>query len=222
MHSAWEYRFFAERHPFKNKILAVETRWHKPPINTIKLNCDGAFSSTSNAAGMGGCFRNSNGDWILGYQKRTHAASPIHAELLALLEGLRIALDFRDTNLEIETDSTNVIKLLHEEGTNFQNVILECRWLMHRLKLPILRHNFREGNEVAHRLAKEALRKDPSDKCFYLARPPLFVQEEIQKDKQDSCNSLRTMSTNVCNFLATLGNSNALNSMSNSCNSFVK
>ncbi|XP_019235877.1 PREDICTED: uncharacterized protein LOC109216198 [Nicotiana attenuata] len=221
MHFAWEYHFFTERHPFKNKTITVETKWHKPPINTIKLNCDGAFFSTKHAAGIGGSFRNRNGDWILGYQKMTHAASPLHAELFALLEGLKIALDFKDTNMEIETDSTDVVKLLYEEGTNFQNVILECRWLMHRLKLPVLKHSFREGNEVAHRLAKEALKKPPSDKCFCLARPPLFVQKELQKDKQDSCNTLRTISTSVCNFLATLGNSNALKSMSNSCNSFV-
>lgn len=141
---------------------------------------------------------------------------------MALLEGLKNALDFRDTNMEIETDSTDVIKLLHEEGTNFQNVILECRWLMHQLKLPVLRHNFREENEATHRLAKEAFKKPVSDKCFHLGRPPPFVQEEIPKNKQDSCNSLRTISTNVCNFLAILGNSNALKYMSNSCNSFVK
>ncbi|XP_019257813.1 PREDICTED: uncharacterized protein LOC109236036 [Nicotiana attenuata] len=115
MHFAWEYHFFTERNPFKIKKIAIETRWYKPSINTIKLNCDGAFSSTNNAVGIGGTFRNSNGDWILGYQKRTHAASPIHVELLALLEGLIIALDFKETNMEIETDSTDVITLLHED-----------------------------------------------------------------------------------------------------------
>ncbi|XP_019235374.1 PREDICTED: uncharacterized protein LOC109215717 [Nicotiana attenuata] len=218
MHFAWEYIFFTEKNPFKAKKIPIETRWYKPPKNAIKLNCDGALSSTNNAAGIGGLFRNSNGDWILGYQKATHAASPIHAELLALLEGLNIAVDFKDTNMEIETDSTDAIKLLHEDCTNFQNVILECRWLVHQLKLPLLRHNFREGNEVAHRLGKEALKKPPSDKFVYHARPPFFVQEDIRKDKHESCNSLRTISTDVCNFLATMGNSNALKTMSYSCN----
>ncbi|XP_019231586.1 PREDICTED: uncharacterized protein LOC109212401 [Nicotiana attenuata] len=181
MDFAWEYIFFTELNPFKAKKIPIEIRWYKPPKNAIKLNCDGAFSSTNNAAGIGGLFRNSNGDWILGHQKATHAASPVHAELPALLEGLKIAVNFKDTNMEIETDSTDVIKLLHEECTNFQNIILECRWLMHQLKLPLLRHNFREGNEVAHRLAKEALKKPPSDKCIYHACPPFLCKKKFKK-----------------------------------------
>ncbi|XP_075080249.1 uncharacterized protein LOC142165776 [Nicotiana tabacum] len=198
--------------------IPIEIRWYRPPKNAIKLNCDGAFSSTNNVAGIGGLFRNSNDDWIMGYHKAIRASSPIHAESLALLEGLRIAVDFKHTNMEIKTDSTDVIKLMHEDCTNFHNIIFECRWLMHQLKLPILRHNFREGNEVAHRPAKEAMKHAPSNKCVYHTCPPFFAKEEVQKNKHESCNSIRTISTDVCNFLANMGNSNALKTMSYSCN----
>ncbi|XP_070029924.1 uncharacterized protein LOC142161974 [Nicotiana tabacum] len=174
MHFAGEYIFFTGKNPFTTKKVPIKIKWYKLPKNVIKLNCDGAFSSTNNATGIGGLFRNSNGDWIIGYHKAIHASSSIHAELLALLEGLRIAMEFNDTNMEIETDSTDVIKLMHEDCTNFHNIIFECRWLMHQLRLPILKHNFTEGNEVAHRLAKEAMKHPPSNKCVYHARPPFF------------------------------------------------
>ncbi|XP_019233871.1 PREDICTED: uncharacterized protein LOC109214408 [Nicotiana attenuata] len=144
----------------------------------IKLNCDGAFSSNNITAGLGEAFRNSKGDWIVGYSKSIQAISPTHAELLALLEGLQIAKEMNFLNMEIETDCTNVIKLIYEDSTNFSNIVSECRWLMHQLKLPHLKHNFREENEMAHLLAKQAIKNPPSSKYFYHACLPFFVDQE--------------------------------------------
>uniref|UniRef100_A0A1U7XX33 Uncharacterized protein LOC104238416 n=1 Tax=Nicotiana sylvestris TaxID=4096 RepID=A0A1U7XX33_NICSY len=115
----------------------------------------------NNAAGLGGAFRNSNRDWIMGFHKASQAISPTHAELMALLEGLKVAKEMNFLNVEIETDCTDVIKLIYEDSYKFSNIVSECRWLMHQLKLQHL-HNFREGNEVAHMLAKDAIKSPPS------------------------------------------------------------
>nr|XP_016513463.1 PREDICTED: uncharacterized protein LOC107830431 [Nicotiana tabacum] len=176
----------------------------------IKLNCDGAFSSNNNAAGLGGAFRNNNGDWIMGFHKASQIISPTHAELMALLEGLKIAKEMNFLNLEIETDCTNVIKLIYEDSYNFSNIVSEYRWLMHQLKLPHLKHNFREGNEVAHMLAKEAIKNPPSTKCFFHPCPSFFVEQEVIKNKHGIGDSFKNISTSVCKYLATMGNSNAL------------
>ncbi|XP_075080555.1 uncharacterized protein LOC142166043 [Nicotiana tabacum] len=176
----------------------------------IKLNCDGAFSSNNNAAGLGGAFRNSKRDWIVGFHKTSQPISPTHVKLLALLEGLKIAKEMNFLNLKIETDCTDVIKLIYEDNSNFSNIVFECRWLMHQLKLPHLKHNFREGNEVAYLLAKQAIRNPSSSKYLYHACPLFFVEQEVIKNKYGVCNSVRSISTNVCNYLATMGNSNAL------------
>ncbi|XP_075111623.1 uncharacterized protein LOC142181882 [Nicotiana tabacum] len=65
IHAAWEFTFSTERNPFVEKTINVEISWIKPNKDVIKLNYDGAFSSKSKRAGLGGAFRNSKGDWIM-------------------------------------------------------------------------------------------------------------------------------------------------------------
>ncbi|XP_070013472.1 uncharacterized protein [Nicotiana sylvestris] len=156
IHASWEFTFFTERNPFVEKTINVEISWNKPTNGMIKLNCDGDFSSNNRISGLGGVFRNNKEDWLVGYHKSSQAISPIHAELLALLEGLKIAKKMNFLNMEIETDCTDVFKLIYEDSTNYSNIVSECRWLMHQLKIPQLKHNFREGNMVAHLQAKQA------------------------------------------------------------------
>ncbi|XP_070028689.1 uncharacterized protein [Nicotiana sylvestris] len=210
IHAAWEFTFFTERNPFVEKTINVEISWIKPNKDVIKLNCDGTFSSKCRRARLGGAFRNNKGDWIVGYHKLCQAISPIHAELLALLEGLKIATDMNFIMMEVETDCTKVIKLTYENNSNSSDIVCECRWLMHQLKIPVLKHNFREGNMVAHLLAKQATKNVSTSKYFYHACLPRFVEHEVTKDKNRVCNGIRSMSNNVCNYLATMGNTSAL------------
>ncbi|XP_075097978.1 uncharacterized protein LOC142175291 [Nicotiana tabacum] len=149
------------------------------------------------AVDLGGIFRNSNGDWIVGFHKAGHAISPMHAELMALQEGLKIAREMNFQKLEIETDCAEIIKLIYEDNYYLSNIVHECRLLMHQLNLPPLRLNFIEGNEVAHVLAKEAVKNLSSTKCFYHARPPFFVESEVNKNKHGICNSTKFIPTTV-------------------------
>lgn len=77
LHFVWEFHFFTEKQPFCNKQITVKIILHKPLVNTLKLNCDAAFSITNKSAGLGGCLRNNKGDWIVGYQKQSQAACRI-------------------------------------------------------------------------------------------------------------------------------------------------
>ncbi|XP_070014523.1 uncharacterized protein [Nicotiana sylvestris] len=183
LQQAWEYNFFTEKNPFKESRILIEIRWNKPPQNIIKLNIDGAFSKSTLEAGLGGVFRNKNGDWIFGYCRSTYASSVMHCELMALHEGLKIARQLDLPNIEIETGSTDAISLLNENNPNFYNLIFECRLLMHQLKHPILRHNFKEGNVIAHLLAKEAVKNFKVSKCVHHARPPCFAEPQLLKNK---------------------------------------
>nr|XP_009601887.2 uncharacterized protein LOC104097078 [Nicotiana tomentosiformis] len=173
------------------------------------------------AAGLSGIFRNSNGDWIVGFHKSFHATSAIQAELMALQEGLKIARDMNFVDMKIETDSTEIIKLLYEDNQYLSNTIIEYRLLMHRLKLPTLKYNFREGNEVAHLLAKEVVKDFSPIKYFYYARPPLFVELELIRNKHGIYNSTKYLPTTVCNSIATLGNNNVLKDYALSMESYV-
>ncbi|XP_075100579.1 uncharacterized protein LOC142176528 [Nicotiana tabacum] len=123
IHHAWEFIFFTEKNTSSNKKVKTEIKWHKPPKNMIKLNRDGAFSSNNNATGLGGTFRNSNGDWIIGFHKAIQALSATHAKLMALPEALKIEKESNFINLEIETDSMAIIKLMYEDCNNFSNIV---------------------------------------------------------------------------------------------------
>lgn len=83
------------------------------------------------AASLGGIFKNSSGDWIVGFHKAGHATSPTQAELMALQEGLKIAREMNFHKIKIETDSTDIIKLIYEDNGYLSNIVHECRLLKH-------------------------------------------------------------------------------------------
>ncbi|XP_070018275.1 uncharacterized protein [Nicotiana sylvestris] len=176
----------------------------------IKLNIDGAFLKEKLHASIGGVFRNSSGKWIMGFTKSCYTTCPLQAELLALEQGLKLAVDMPFVAIEIESYSTDIIKMLIDENDSANACLLNCRSLMHRLKSPVIRHNFREGNAVADCLAKEAVKNFKPDKCYHLARPPLFAEAILEKDMQSLCFGIKQLSTSVCNSLVTLNNSNVL------------
>lgn len=104
--------------------------------------------------GLGGVFRNSNGDWILGYAQALTKVSNVQAELLAIREGLRIAVDNQVQHLVVETDSQIASDLLK---TNLSNkltfIVLDYRYLIQKISPVILQHSYGKGNKVANYLA---------------------------------------------------------------------
>lgn len=57
--------------------------------------------------------RNNNGDWMMGFQMKTHSKSLIHTELQALFHGLQLAWEKNIYPLEVETDATQVINSIN-------------------------------------------------------------------------------------------------------------
>lgn len=55
------------------------------------LNIDGAALGNPGKGGTREIFKNSSGDWILGYIGSLPHTSNTHVELITLLQGLRIA-----------------------------------------------------------------------------------------------------------------------------------
>nr|XP_016506733.1 PREDICTED: uncharacterized protein LOC107824476 [Nicotiana tabacum] len=157
--------------------------WHKPPAGSLKLNIDGAFSKNLNLAGLGGSFKDDHGQWIMGYQHHCPASLPLQCELEALKEGLQIALAHGFTSLVIETDSTEVvyISLFLSRGSTENKLSTSLKWFMHRLKEPKILHNFRDGNQVAHGLDKEALEKRMDHQL--LDRPHTIILNKLDADR---------------------------------------
>jgi hypothetical protein len=89
--------------------------WTKPLVDTLKLNCDASYQATG-IGSWGALIRDSDGDLVLSRRGRMdHVLSPFHAELIACLQGIQMAVDLGIGRILVETDAQEVaraIKLL--------------------------------------------------------------------------------------------------------------
>ncbi|OIS97955.1 hypothetical protein A4A49_62438, partial [Nicotiana attenuata] len=79
--------------------------------------------------------------------------------------------------------------------------------------IPLLRHNFREANLVAHILAKDSTKLRNMNKTIIHHAPTPMV-EAAMKDDAIGKSYLRSISEESCIKLASMGNINAVNSSS--------
>lgn len=63
----------------------METTYHG-----VKLNIDGSFYYNTKKGGAGGVFRNTEGNWLLGFRAFINVANTFNAEVMALILGLDI------------------------------------------------------------------------------------------------------------------------------------
>ncbi|WMV51750.1 hypothetical protein MTR67_045135 [Solanum verrucosum] len=91
------------------------------------------------------------------------------AELIAFLQGLRIALERGLVPLEVNVDCKEIKTLIRGEHPTYGNILFDCRDLLHRLGNPPVHHIFRETNQVADALAKEGAKMDQINSflCFF-------------------------------------------------------
>jgi len=67
-------------------------KWNPPTNSNFMLNTDIGFDSASGLSTLGGVFRNSVRDWILGFTDTCPTSKPLETEMRALLLGLTLAL----------------------------------------------------------------------------------------------------------------------------------
>lgn len=63
----------------QNSKLAREVKWSPPLDNYIKLNMDGSFFGNPGRSGFGGIFRNSIGEWMLGFTASCGVSTNLNA-----------------------------------------------------------------------------------------------------------------------------------------------
>ncbi|XP_019252871.1 PREDICTED: uncharacterized protein LOC109231684 [Nicotiana attenuata] len=207
-----EYTFLTSRVNTYNKKLSINVKWRPPPRGWYKINIDGAFRSDYLEGGISGVIHDYKGQWRTGYHKKIHAISPIQAELQAFWHALQLIIREQIFPVEVETDATEVIRFLQDDYPTYNNLICECRWLINKASVQwkiTLKHSFREGNMVAHLLAKAALMQSSYNKLCVLVLPPEFVIDVYDKD-QNGYIYVRSCSRDHCGHMAALGNDNAL------------
>ncbi|OIS95791.1 hypothetical protein A4A49_58663, partial [Nicotiana attenuata] len=85
--------------------------------------------------------------------------------------------------------------------------------LMAQLGAPILRHNFREANSVAHLLARNNKKLKSMNKTVIHHAPTQEVEAALKNDAVGK-QYFRSISEEVCNRLASMGNVNAMQNSS--------
>ncbi|KAJ1379403.1 Ribonuclease H domain [Sesbania bispinosa] len=121
--------------------------WEPPIHDQVALNTDG--SVTKFTAGFGGLIRMHDGKWIRGYYGRLKDVEILEAELIAILEGLRICWSLNYRNGKCMSDSMLAVTAVSEGVPTFHKLatlVMEIKHLMNRDWTVILKHTFREGN----------------------------------------------------------------------------
>ena len=131
--------------------------WTKPPHGTLKLNIDRAFVSNGRAGG-GVIFRDHDGFVTKAFMNSYATTSALHAELLSLLDGLRLCIRLGWNEVIIETDCSGVVKCVSDgRGAwrlihlidHIRSLMQECRASIHLIP--------REINSAADSLAKDGV-----------------------------------------------------------------
>ena len=160
-----------------NEILI---KWEPPSENWTKLNVDGASKGNPGLAGGGGVLRNHRGDWIKGFAANFGMCSSVKAEMLALLQGLRLARNLGIARLEVHMDSkvvvdimtgaTNSNQLYYFTAKKCKELIYESGWIIK------LNHHYRESNRVADWLASLGVSQSTPINIF--VEHPVFHKPE--------------------------------------------
>jgi hypothetical protein len=133
-------------------------RWERPPSGMLKLNVNGAFREADKDGGWGYVIWDESRDVIQsGAGKVSLAINPMHAELIACMEGVKAATALGINNIVLETDAQQVAWAI--QGDDFRLAVVGG--LVHELKVllsdsfasVLVRYAPRECNKVAHELA---------------------------------------------------------------------
>lgn len=93
--------------------------------------------------------------WILGFIQAIPHTIPIESELRAFIRGIEVARNHSLFPLEINTDFQAILNMLKNGNERYDNFVCQCKHLMDTLDQVMLRHVFREQNQVVDTLAKE-------------------------------------------------------------------
>lgn len=64
------------------------SKWHCLDLGWVKVNTDGAANADETSSIATGVFRDSHGEWILGFQRLLGKGSTLNSKLWAIFHGL--------------------------------------------------------------------------------------------------------------------------------------
>ena len=139
------------------------TRWKPPEHGTYKVNYDGAVFSQQGKAGLGVIIRNHEGAVMASLAQQIPLPTTVaQVEALAARRATEFALEIGITTAILEGDSETIVKELMEPNPSLAlhgHLIQDVKSLQNSFNSLNFTHVRREGNNVAHALARWAIKK---------------------------------------------------------------
>ncbi|KAH0709485.1 hypothetical protein KY284_010912 [Solanum tuberosum] len=165
--------------PTKARNHTVHVNWNPPPHGGFKLNIDSAVKANPGDGGLDGVIQNHKGGWVIGFISKEANTTPLLAELLALRQGLGMAIANNLIPLDINIDSLEVVNLFHTDNALYNNLIFDCRCMMEKLGATRPVHIFREQNRVADLFGKEGLKCNTYGSPMFLIGPHMDASSAV-------------------------------------------
>ena len=136
------------------------TKWLPPPSNWVKVNFDGATFVDSSSAGLGAIICNDMGLVMAAFTQQIPLPTFVEmVEVLAARGALCFAKDLGFNKLIMEGDYEIIIKALSSNGlsaSSFGHIVQDIKMVSSSLGSVLFNHTRRQGNRVAHGLARLA------------------------------------------------------------------
>lgn len=97
--------------------------WEKPPHGFAKLNIDGSYQGGIRSTGFGGLIKKDDGHWILVFSRNSGDSSVLHAELTAIMHGLRLARFISINQLVCHSNSKMAVDLIRTSVDEYHHYV---------------------------------------------------------------------------------------------------
>ncbi|GKV08912.1 hypothetical protein SLEP1_g20481 [Rubroshorea leprosula] len=165
-----------------------ETRWRPPDVSHVKINTDGATSGQQQNFGIGAVARDHDGNVVAAMACKGQGAVVAEiAEACSLRKALQWARGLSFDRIILESDCATIVTAMQHESPPLNStlglIISDSKMLMTSFLSCRVQHTRREGNSVAHELAKRAIQAE-ADECWGADLPELIAQFVI-RDKSN-------------------------------------
>ena len=133
--------------------------WKTPPSGFFKINVDGATSNDGTNTCIGLIFRDCQGFSIVASSEVLQSSYSVEiTEAFALLHGVLLALELKISHNIFESDALSIVQVLNCGDTDGEIglILQDIRSYSASFSWCTFQHLKRDGNRVAHELAKAA------------------------------------------------------------------
>ncbi|KAL0005020.1 hypothetical protein SO802_012581 [Lithocarpus litseifolius] len=156
------------------EIFSASNVWFPPPELVYKLNFDAAIFLELSYSVVGAVIRNARGEVMAAMSERgPSVVDSTEAKILACRKALAFAIDAGFTDLIIEGDNENVMKLVSASGVDLSrlgHIIQDIKWFAQGLRWMSISCVKRDANSMAHSLARYA--KNVVEDMYWLEDNP--------------------------------------------------